>query len=45
MRDSYGSLHTVFGVTRGEQLPERSEVALLSYDTARRVFIVRELRE
>ena len=45
VRDAYGSLHTVFGVTRGEQLPERSEVALLSYDTARRVFIVRELRE
>ena len=45
VRDAYGSLHTVFGVTRGEQLPDRSEVALLSYDTARRVFIVRELRE
>jgi Protein of unknown function (DUF1449) len=45
VRDAHGSMHTVFAVTKSEQLPERSEVALLSYDAARRVFIVRKLRE
>jgi Protein of unknown function (DUF1449) len=44
VRDSHGSLHTVFAVTKGERLPEQSEVALVSYDAARRVFIVKELR-
>jgi hypothetical protein len=44
VRDANGGVHTVFAVTRGEQLPERSEVALLAYDTSKRVFTVREIR-
>lgn len=44
VRDSNGTMHTVFAVTRGETLLERSEVALLAYDDVRRVFTVRELK-
>lgn len=45
VRDSFGTLHTVFAVAAGDEpLPEQSEVALLSYDSARRHFVVRPLR-
>ncbi len=45
VRDSFGTVHTVFAViANGEPLPEKSEVALLSYDTTGRHFIVKPLR-
>lgn len=45
VRDSHGTLHTVFAVIeRGEPLPERSEVAVLAYDANQRRFLVRPLR-
>ncbi|HWQ14492.1 MAG TPA: hypothetical protein VNL77_16960 [Roseiflexaceae bacterium] len=45
VRDGHGSLHTVFAVVEGDTpLPERSEVALLAYDEAKRRFVVRALR-
>lgn len=44
VRDGFGTLHTVYAVIdSGEPLPERSEVALLTYDDARRCFVVRGL--
>lgn len=45
VRDSHGSLHTVFAVIeRGEPIPEHAEVALLAYDAGQRRFVVRALR-
>ncbi|MFV9504621.1 MAG: hypothetical protein AB4911_08645 [Oscillochloridaceae bacterium umkhey_bin13] len=45
VRDHHGTLHTVFAITeQDEALPIQSEVALLSYDPARRHFVVRLLR-
>lgn len=45
VRDSFGSVHTVFAVIeRGEPIPERGEVALLAYDEGQRRFVVRALR-
>ena len=44
VRDSHGSIHTVFAITReGTELPAQSEVALLEYDEQQRRFLVREL--
>lgn len=44
VRDSFGSLHTVFAVIDGgAPLPERSEVALLAYDSPRRCFVVKPI--
>jgi membrane protein implicated in regulation of membrane protease activity len=44
VRDTFGTLHTVYAVIDGgEPLPERSEVALLTYDAIRRCFVVRGL--
>jgi membrane protein implicated in regulation of membrane protease activity len=44
VRDSHGTIHTVYAVTeRGESLPERSEVALVAYDKAQRRFLVRPM--
>lgn len=44
VRDPFGSLHTVFAVIdRGEPILERREVALVTYDDARRCFVVRSL--
>jgi|HigsolmetaAR201D_1030396.scaffolds.fasta_scaffold10090_2 membrane protein implicated in regulation of membrane protease activity len=46
VKDRFGSLHTVFAVIEsGPHLPERSEVALVAYDAARRQFVVRGLDE
>lgn len=42
VRDSYGSLHTVYAViTEGEPLPDQTEVVLLTYDAVQRRFIVK----
>ena len=44
VRDHHGGTHTVYAIlTDGEPIPERSEVALVSYDQARRCFIVRAM--
>jgi membrane protein implicated in regulation of membrane protease activity len=42
VRDSHGSLHTVYAVlAEGEPLPDQTEVALVAYDAAQRRFIVK----
>jgi hypothetical protein len=44
VRDIHGTNHTVYAMlAAGEPIPERSEVALLSYDTARRCYIVKPI--
>jgi membrane protein implicated in regulation of membrane protease activity len=45
VRDQHGGTHTVYAVLNGgDPLPERSEVALLAYDQARRCFIVKPMQ-
>jgi membrane protein implicated in regulation of membrane protease activity len=45
VRDQHGGTHTVYAVLNGgEPLPERSEVALLAYDEARRCFVVKPMK-
>ncbi len=44
VRDIHGTNHTVYAiVAAGEPVPERSEVALLSYDPGRRCYIVKPI--
>jgi membrane protein implicated in regulation of membrane protease activity len=45
VRDSQGTMHTVFAVVEGgTNLPERAEVAITRYDASQRRFVVRALR-
>lgn len=45
VRDQHGGTHTVYAVLNsGDPVPERSEVALLSYDEAKRCFIVKPMK-
>ncbi|NJM08852.1 YqiJ family protein [Candidatus Gracilibacteria bacterium] len=45
VRDSHGTLHTIFAVVEGStNLPERAEVAVTRYDAVQRRFVVRALR-
>lgn len=44
VRDSFGSLHTVYAIIEeGDPVPDQSEVALLAYDAAQRRFVVRAM--
>ncbi len=43
VRDNHGSIHTVYAVSTSETIPEQSEVALLSYDSGKRCFIVKPM--
>jgi membrane protein implicated in regulation of membrane protease activity len=44
VRDIHGSVHTVYAVVDGDPpLPERTEVALVKYDTRERRFLVRPI--